>query len=50
MKEQWLDQVRHIHAQDAALFLLFLLGVLAVAGWVEYRKEIKEENKNVRKD
>jgi hypothetical protein len=28
----------HLYAQDAAWFLLFLLGVIIFAGWTEWRR------------
>lgn len=42
MKDHWLESVRHIHAQDAAWFVGFLLIVGAVALWIDYRKEVKD--------
>ena len=45
MKAEWLDKVGHIHAQDAAWFLGFILVVGAIALWTDYKKEIKEERK-----
>jgi hypothetical protein len=28
----------HLYAQDAAWFVLFLLGVIVLAGWTEWRR------------
>lgn len=28
----------HLYAQDAAWFLLFMLGVIIFAGWTEWRR------------
>ena len=50
MKAEWLDKVGHIHAQDAAWFVGFLLLVGAITLWIDYRKDIKEERKNVGKN
>lgn len=34
MREQWLLKVAHIHAQDAAVFFLYLIGVIVVTLWL----------------
>ena len=39
MKADWMDSVRHIHAQDAAWFFLFCLVVIGVAMWWDMRKD-----------
>jgi len=28
----------HLYAQDAAWFVLFMLGVIVLAGWTEWRR------------
>ena len=48
-KAEWLESVRHIHAQDAAWFLGFLLLVGAVALWTDYRKEKRDAQKQTTK-
>jgi hypothetical protein len=36
MKTNWVQQLAHLHAQDAAIFVLFLLFVVIFALWRSY--------------
>lgn len=36
----------HIHAQDAAWFVLFVFVIIGVVLWRDYRKEIKNDRKD----
>jgi len=36
MKTYWIAQLAHLHAQDAAIFVLFLLTVVIFALWRSY--------------
>lgn len=38
MKEQWMANVSQSSAQDVFIFVLFLIGVLAVSLWLESKK------------
>lgn len=38
MKAAWMERVAHLHAQDAAYFLVFMLAVVALAVWTEWRR------------
>ena len=38
MKQTWMDTMAHLHAQDAILFLMVMLGVLLLSGWLEWRR------------
>lgn len=49
-KTEWLESVRHIHAQDAAWFVGFLLVVLLAVLWHDAWKEIKEDRKREEKN
>jgi hypothetical protein len=34
-----MDRVAHIHAQDAAVFVIFVFVVIGVAIWLDMRKD-----------
>ena len=36
MKTYWIEQLAHLHAQDAAIFVLFMLFVVIFALWRSY--------------
>ena len=38
MKQEWMSNVAHLHAQDAAYFLLFMMAVVVFAVWTEWRR------------
>lgn len=41
MKQEAMEAVRHIHAQDAAWFFLFVVALIAVVLWFDIRKDKK---------
>ena len=43
MKAEWLESVRHIHAQDAAWFALFIFVIIGVVLYRDWRKEKNDE-------
>lgn len=46
MKEQAYEAIRHIHAQDAAIFFGFILVVIGVVLWRDAWREIRKEKEN----
>jgi len=38
MKPEWIVLFPHLLAQEAAYFLLCMLGVIIFAGWTEWRR------------
>ena len=38
MKSEWIVFFPHLLAQEAAYFLLWMLGVIVLAGWLEWRR------------
>jgi hypothetical protein len=38
MKQDYINSVAHLNAQSAAWFLLCMLGVIILAGWLEWRR------------
>lgn len=43
MKEQAWQAIKHIHAQDAAWFLLFVFAIICVVLYRDWRKEKNDE-------
>lgn len=37
MKQAWMHTMAHLHAQDAAYFFLFIVGVMLLSGWLSWR-------------
>lgn len=48
-KAEWLDSVRHIHAQDAAWFFGFVMLIVIIVLWRDARKELREEKERKQK-
>lgn len=49
MKDSWFNSVAHIHAQDAAIFALFVFAVIGFGIWKGMREDKPAQGGNVRK-